>query len=126
MKMKYEQVAEYIDENIFYSKVWDSATESARKKAVNHAARILKNTLPKIYNNDIPTEHLAEQTVWLMKIDESFQRAELGATNINIDGISISMVDKDRTLAPFILRINNLSPDLITGGLTRRKVGHYA
>lgn len=122
----YEDVQAFIDENIYQSKVWDSATESARKKAVNNSARILKSFLPSIYVTDVPVEHLAEQTVWLMKIDDSFQRSELGATSMSVDGFSISIADKDRSISPFILRINGISPDSITGGLTTRKVGRYS
>lgn len=123
---QFEDVKAFIDENIYQSKVWDIASESARKKAVNNSARILKALLPDIYSTNIPAEHLAEQTVWLMKIDDSFQRSELGATSMSVDGFSISIADKDRSISPFVLRINGISPDSVTGGLTTRKVGRYS
>lgn len=116
----------YINLNIYQSKVWDTATDLFRTKAINQAERTLKRMLPIVYESGVPVEHLAEQVIWLMKIDDSFQRAELGASNISLDGISISIKDKDRTLAPFILEVNRITPDGITGGMTRRKVGRYS
>lgn len=121
----YAQVKEFIDENIYYSKVWDTATNVLRQKAVRHAERTLRRVLPKLYDGEIPVEHLAEQTVWLMKIDDTFQRAEMGVKSITLDGMSISFNDKDRSIAPFILEANGLSPDALTGGLARRKVARY-
>lgn len=123
----YDEVKAFIDENILQSKVWDMSTEVYQRKAVNTAIRSLHRLLPRIYpaDEEIPVEHVAEQVVWLMKIDDTFQRAELGAKSITIDGISISFTDKDRSIAPFILEENGISPDALTGGLTRRKVGRY-
>lgn len=121
----FEEVKTFIDEEIYQSKVWDKAEPRYQQKAIRHAERTLKRLLPNIYGEGVPVEHLAEQTVWLMKIDDTFQRAELGATNITLDGMSISIKDKDRSLAPFIFEVNNLSPDSVTGGLSRRKVARY-
>lgn len=122
----FEQVSTFIDEEIYTSKVWDKANETTRRKAINHSMRTLIRLLPNIYSNDnMPVEHLAEQTIWLMKIDDTFQRAELGATSITLDGMSISFKDKDRSLAPFIFEVNGISPDSVTGGLSKRKVGRY-
>lgn len=122
-----EAVATYIDENVFQSKVWDNATDVSRKKAVNTAKRSLTRILPEIYPDPeaIPVEHIAEQSIWIMKIDDTLQRAELGATSMSVDGFSISIKEKDRSIAPFILQANNLTPDAYTGGVNRRKVGGY-
>lgn len=122
----FEQVSTFMDEEMYTSKVWDKADERTRRKALNHSMRTLIRLLPNIYSTDnMPVEHLAEQVVWLMKIDDTFQRAELGATNITLDGMSISIKDKDRSLAPFILEVNGISPDSVTGGLSKRKIGRY-
>lgn len=123
----YNSVLLFVNENIYHSKVWDNSTETLRKKAINQAERTLKRLLPTIYTADssIPVEHIAEQTLWTMKIDDTFQRAELGATSLSVDGVSISVKDKDRTICPFILEVNGITPDSLTGGLPRRKVGRY-
>lgn len=122
----FNQVKTFIDEEIYQSKVWDRADEKSQKKAIRQAERTLKRLLPAIYSEGVPVEHLAEQTIWLMKIDDTFQRAELGATNITLDGMSISIKDKDRSLSPFIFEVNSLSPDSVTGGLSKRKVARYS
>ena len=122
---KITEVSNYIDENIYHSKVWDKADNKARLKAVNNSERILMRLLSKYIGAEIPVEFLAEQAVYLMRVDDTFLRAELGATNITLDGMSISVKDKDRTIAPAILDSLGITPDAITGGLSRRKVGKY-
>ena len=126
MIIVFNQVKTFIDEEIYQSKVWDRADEKSQKKAIRQAERTLKRLLPAIYSEGVPVEHLAEQTIWLMKIDDTFQRAELGATNITLDGMSISIKDKDRSLSPLIFEVNSLSPDSVTGGLSKRKVARYS
>lgn len=121
----FNDVKTFIDEEIYQSKVWDKADEKFRQKAVKQSERTLKRLLPKVYSDKIPVEHLAEQTIWLMKIDDTFQRSELGATSITLDGLSISIKEKDRSLAPFIFEVNNISPDTFTGGISKRKVARY-
>lgn len=123
---KITEVSNYIDENIYHSKLWDKADNKARVKAVNNSERILKRLLSKYLGAEVPVEYLAEQAVYLMRIDDTFLRAELGATSITLDGISVSIKDRDRSIAPAVLDSLGITPDAITGGLTRRKVGKYA
>lgn len=120
------EISNYIDENIYHSKVWDIADNKARLKAVNNSERILTRVLKKYLGNEVPIEFIAEQAVYLMRIDDTFLRAELGATSITLDGISVSIKDKDRTIAPAILDSLGITPDAITGGISRRKVGKYS
>lgn len=122
-----EAITEYIFLNVLQSKVWDMADFITRRKAINTAERTLKRVLPEIYPKDeaIDMEHLAEQSIWIMKIDDSLQRSELGVKSITLDGISISMDQKDRSIAPFIVEANQLSLDALTGGVSKRKVGSY-
>lgn len=122
---KITEVSNYIDENIYHSKVWDNADNKARVKAVNNSERILKRLLSEYLGTEVPVEYLAEQAVYLMRIDDTFLRAELGATSITLDGISVSIKDRDRTIAPAVLDSLGITPDAITGGLSRRKVGSY-
>lgn len=116
------EVNKFIAENILHSAVWDSANETVRIKAINQAERTLKRYFPQIYEKEVPVEHLAHQVIWLLKIDDSIQRAELGATSISIDGVSISYAQKDRSLCPLIMEELNLSE----GWNLRRKVGSYS
>lgn len=115
-------VNDFIAENILHSSVWDSATEEQKKKAVNQSERTLKRLFPRVYTEEVPVEHLAEQSIWILKIDDMVQRAEMGATNISVDGISISYSQKDRSLCPFIMEELNLSE----GWNLRRKIGRYS
>ena len=117
------KVNEFISENILHSEVWDKATEVQKKKAVNQATRSLIQLLGKKYpDGTIPIEHIAEQCVWILKIDDMVQRSEMGAKYINVDGVSVSYSQKDRSLCPFIMQVFNLSD----GWNSRRKVGHYS
>lgn len=119
-------VSQFIDDNIYQSKCWDAANSVQRKKAINNSIRTLKSYLPQIYSGDIPIDHLAEQIIWFMKIDDTFQRAELGAKSMEVDGFNISIDSKDRSIAPYVLRVNNIPTDPKTGELIVRKVGRYA
>lgn len=116
------EVDMFIAENILHSAVWDSASESMRIKAINQAERTLKRYFPKVYAKEVPVEHLANQVIWLLKIDDGLQRAELGATYVSVDGISITYSQKDRSICPFIMEELNLSE----GWNQRRKVGSYS
>ncbi|WP_300857258.1 hypothetical protein [uncultured Clostridium sp.] len=119
---KMTQVDSFIRDNILHSAVWDSANELQRIKAVNQSERTLKRYFSKTYKDDVPIEHLSHQAIWLLKIDDFIQRAELGATSISIDGISIAYSQKDRSVCPFIMEELNLSE----GWNLRRKVGRYS
>lgn len=115
------EIGRYIDENILQSAVWDSADDRVKKKAINNATRILKTNLSKYYPDTIPVEHLAEQVIWMLKIDDSLQRAEMGITYIQVDGISMNISDIDRTICPFIYKALKLP----VGYLNRRRVANY-
>ena len=117
-----DQVNNYISANILHSKVWDVANETVRLKAVNNAERVLKMMLPKYYPDTVPVDHLAEQVLWMLKIDDSIQRSELGVTYIQIDGIAMNISEKDRSIAPFIYR----ALDLPEGYFNRRRVARYS
>lgn len=115
------EINEFINENILHSKVWDVADEKTKVKAINNAKRTLNMLLPKQYEKGIPTEHIAEQCIWMLKIDDSIQRSELGITYIQVDGVSMNISDKERSIAPFICKAFNLP-----NGYTKRRVGMYS
>lgn len=117
-----QAVSDFIAENILHSGVWDSASDIQKLKAVNQAERTLKRLFPKVYTAEVPIEHLAEQCIWILKIDDMVQRVEMGATYISVDGVAISYSNKDRSVCPFIMQELNLSE----GWNARRKVGRYS
>ena len=113
-------VDNYILNNILQSKLWDSATLLVKGKAVNNAIRVLKTVLNKQYKDIPPIEHIAEQAIWLLKMDDSFQRMQLGATSITCDGVTISFKEKDNSIAPYVLQA------LCLPAVSRRRVGAYS
>lgn len=100
----FEEVKSFIDQNVLQSVLWDAADVTVRKKAVNNAEHTLKTLLPDVYKgmDSIPVDDIAQQTIFLLKIDDSFQRAELGVVQMSIDGMTLIFRDRDYTIAPFI------------------------
>lgn len=121
-------VTAYINENIYHSSVWDEADDLARSKAINNSIDLLIRGLRGIYSveTDIPVNILANQVIWFMRIDDTFLRAEMGASYIQMSGVMVNIKDKDRSIAPYVLDCLGITPDAITGGVTRRKVGSYS
>lgn len=115
------EIGNYIDDNILQSSVWDKADAKTRKKALNNATKILNTFLKKYYPTEIPVDHLAEQVIWMLKIDDTLQRSELGITYIQVDGISMNVSNIDRTICPYIMKSFNLPPGFLSG----RRVGRY-
>lgn len=122
------EVTTYINENIYHSAVWDEADVTAQEKAYNNSCDILLTYLPTVYTSitAIPANILSQQVVWLMRIDDTFLRAEMGASYIQMSGVMVNIKDKDRTIAPYVLDALGISPDAVTGGITKRKVGSYS
>lgn len=120
-------VTAYINENIYHSAVWDESTDSARSKAVNNSVDILIHGLNGVYTKgeDIPINILANQVVWFMRIDDTFLRAEMGASYIQMSGVMVNIKDKDRSISPYVLDALGITPDPLTGGVSKRKVGRY-
>lgn len=120
-------VTDYIDDNIYHSSVWDEANSTARSKAINNSIDLLIRGLDGRYSaeEDIPINILANQVVWFMRIDDTFLRAEMGASYIQMSGVMVNLKDKDLSIAPYVLDCLGISPDPITGGVTKRKVGRY-
>lgn len=124
----YLEVSQYIDESIYHSSIWDEAEVALRNKAVNNCVALLINTIPNsLYTveADIPIDILAHETVWFMRIDDTFLRAEMGASYIQMSGVMVNIKDRDRSIAPYVLTALGITPDSLTGGVTKRKVGRY-
>lgn len=111
------EIETYVDSNILHSAPFDKATATDREKAVNQATLTLQEQLNV---EDVAIRDVAEQAVYLFKLDNTLQRAELGVESVSIDGISISMADIDRTLAPTIKNRYGISTT------KKRRVGSYS
>lgn len=98
-----ELVKQYIDDNILQSTLWDVADDTVRKKAVNNAYESLSRLLPDVFaDKEIGVDDVAQQAIFLLKIDDSFQRAELGVVQMSIDGMTLIFRERDYTIAPYI------------------------
>lgn len=97
------EVSEYIDKNILQSVLWDAADDRVKRKATNNAYESLSRLLPDVFQDkEIAVDDIAQQAVFLLKIDDSFQRAELGVVQMSIDGMTLIFRDRDYTIAPYI------------------------
>jgi hypothetical protein len=118
MSITVSQVEQYILENILHSSVWDSADEIRKLKAVNNAKAVLLTHLSKYFSteSDLTVAYVAHQCNWLLRIDDTLLRAEMGITYIQMSGVMVNIKDKDNSIAPFVL----------AGlGLKTRKVASY-
>lgn len=99
----FNKVSKYIDDNILQSVLWDSSDETVKRKAANNAYESLVRLLPDVFSDkEIEVDDIAQQAVFLLKIDDSFQRAELGVVQMSIDGMTLIFRDRDYTIAPYI------------------------
>lgn len=121
------RVQSFIDMNIYNSAVWDGLEEKQKLKAIFNAHRLLVTLLPSIYSNNSPAtvdlDDLVAEIMWLIKKDDSTDRADQGATGVSIDGMSIYFDTKKTG--------SQIAPEIISRyGLTnlgrKRKVGRYS
>jgi hypothetical protein len=103
----FDDVKAYIEQNIFDTELWDSLDETKQRKAVNQAEQMLYRIYPRYSptENPLPIDAIAYQTLWVIAIDDSIKRAEQGVNSIIVSGININLLQKDRSVAPEVLRI---------------------
>lgn len=117
-----DEVSKYIDANVLHSTVWDSAAAPTKSKAVNNARVTLQTILSDKYaDEDVPVDDLAWQAVWLLKMDDSFQRAEMGVHQMTVDGVTVLFRNKDNTVAPQIGMKYGIS---LVNGMRRRTASY--
>ena len=120
---KFNLVSQYIEDTVIQSFVWDNADIKIRKKAVRRAEITLRNILFDVFGTEeIPVEIVGEQAVWILKLDDTIERAELGMKNVWVDGTMITVSDKDNSICPLIYKMLGI-PVTKTG--KRRRVGNY-
>ncbi|MGE6629606.1 hypothetical protein [Bacillus sp. NPDC077027] len=117
-----EAVTAFMNENVLHSKLYDQSDDVTKLKVVNQASNTLVKYMPDVYSSveEIPLDELSEQVLWLLKMDDSMQRAEMGAIMITVDGVTIQLRDMDRTISPKILSLHGRT------STRKRKVASYA
>lgn len=125
MAFTVSQVDEYILENILHSDVWDKAELIIRTKAVNNAQRVLLTRMSKYFpdENSLTLEYVAHQTVWMLRIDDTLLRAEMGITYIQMSGVMVNIKDKDNSIAPFVMAGLGLKTRKVASYYSDRPVG---
>ena len=117
-----EQINTYVDETVVQSYVWDNADDRIKTKAINRADMILTALLGDDTVQAFTVEVIAEQAVWLLKIDDTIERSEQGISNIMLDGVMITVRNRDTSIAPMVYKLLGI-PTTATG--SRRKTGVY-
>lgn len=119
----FSAVSKYIDDNILQSVLWDAADPTVKRKAANNAYESLSRLLPDVFQEkEIEVDDIAQQAIFLLKIDDSFQRAELGVVQMSIDGMTLIFRDRDYTIAPYISGKYNIT---VVNGKRRRTASYY-
>ncbi|MFW8618667.1 hypothetical protein ACOJB1_12550 [Enterococcus innesii] len=118
----YQEVAEYIDKNVLQSVLWDAADETVKSKAVHNAYESLKRLLPELWaDKEMAVDDIAQQAIFILKIDDSFQRAEMGVVQMSIDGMTLIFRDREFVIAPYISNKYNIS---VVNGRRRRTASY--
>lgn len=105
--MDITQANTYFETNVLHNELWVNADEPTKTRALNNASNILYR-MYKGYNKEvapIPNEAIYEQAHWLLRIDDTIQKAEQGVTTVMVDGMMIALSKIDRTIAPQVLYI---------------------
>jgi hypothetical protein len=92
----------YFTEQVLHNDAWVNADNDSKQRALNNAASILNRYYKR---RNIPDEAVFEQAIWLLKISEARKQADEGVVQYSIDGISVSLSQIDRTIAPSVLQI---------------------
>lgn len=101
---------QYFETEVLHSKPWDKATQQTRQKALLNAERILYRYYSKDYDNEdpgklMPAEAIYEQALWLLRQDDTIQKAELGIIGVSVSGIQVQSRGKAKYIAPEARRI---------------------
>lgn len=123
MTNRIAEVTQFVENYIYHNSVFVEATEEQQFRAINHCELLLVKRLSKYFKEikDIPLDILSHQVVWLMQIDDTFIRADMGATYVQMAGVMVTIKDKDRSIAPYVLQ----SLGITEADLNRRKVARY-
>ena len=98
----------YFDTYVLHSEPWDEADDIRKTKALNQAEKDLYEYFTDYDINDpekqLPNEAIFEQALWLLRIDDAIQKAEMGVKNVNVEGISITVNSPPPKIGPRVLQ----------------------
>ncbi|MEY8748949.1 hypothetical protein [Alkalicoccobacillus gibsonii] len=102
-----EEVKEHIELNVFHSQLWDALDSGNQVKVVNQASNQLLNYYGQYDadENPLPVPAIVEQVLWVLMIDDSMKRADMGVTSINVSGMTLNVSQRDRSISPEVLRM---------------------
>lgn len=116
-------VSTYVNDYVLQSYVWDNSDIKTRNKAINRARMTLTEIIGDVFTDgEIPTHILAEQAIWILKLDDTIERAELGMKNVWVDGTMITVTERDNSICPLVFKLLGI-PTTSKG--TRRRTGGY-
>lgn len=98
-----EEVSEYITTKILKNEEFIKAEEETKTRAVEEAEQQLIHFYGK--KRTLPIEAISYQTLWIMRSDDTTQKAQEGIRSISLNGISISIGSPKPFISPEVLRI---------------------
>ena len=115
-----EDAQTYFDTYVLHTDAWDEATETEHTKSLNQAENDLYEFFSEKFNqkdSPLPDEAIFEQALWLLRIDDALQRAEMGVRNLSVDGINITVASSPPKVGPRAIRkIEKHLEDIGDGG----------
>lgn len=121
------QVQAYIDVNIFNSSAWDRLEDRQKLKAINNSYTILTTMLPDIFpvdenNQTIDIYDLVTEIMWIVKKDDSTDRADQGALMLTLGDMTMQF---DSSMSNMIIAPELINKYGLTSAGQKRRVGRY-
>lgn len=121
------QIQAYIDVNIFNSSAWDRLEDRQKLKAINNSYTILTTMLPDIFpvdedNQTIDIYDLVTEIMWIVKKDDSTDRADQGALMLTLGDMTMQF---DSSMSNMIIAPELINKYGLTSAGQKRRVGRY-
>lgn len=121
------QVQAYIEANIFNSSAWDRLEDRQKLKAINNSYTILTTMLPDIFpvdedNQTIDIYDLVTEIMWIVKKDDSTDRADQGALMLTLGDMTMQF---DSSMSNMIIAPELINKYGLTSAGQKRRVGRY-
>ena len=119
------QIQAYIDINIFNSSAWDRLEDRQKLKAINNSYTILTTMLPDIFpvdedNQTIDIYDLVTEIMWIVKKDDSTDRADQGALMLTLGDMTMQF---DSSMSNMIIAPELINKYGLTSAGQKRRVG---
>lgn len=121
------QIQAYIEANIFNSSAWDRLEDRQKLKAINNSYTILTTMLPDIFpvdedNQTIDIYDLVTEIMWIVKKDDSTDRADQGALMLTLGDMTMQF---DSSMSNMIIAPELINKYGLTSAGQKRRVGRY-